>query len=264
MSAKIPVIHLNVTEPKDAYHVDLLKFLFKNSAKYQLEPNSGPVVESRQEVELQTGALSIAAFAAGSRIEDILMPIRIPILKGLLGHRLLIIRDGEQARFSKIRNFDDLVRFKAGQGQMWSDTQILLSAGIPTVSELKYNNLFYMLEGSRFDYFPRGIHEPFSEIASRRELNLAVEPEIMLVYPLPLYLFVGKQNAELGRDTERMLEATIADGSFDEFFFNHPLIKDVLQKANIKQRRIIRIDNPHLTAQTPLDRKELWFDVNTL
>ncbi|AWB67147.1 diguanylate cyclase [Saccharobesus litoralis] len=263
-NAKTPIIYLNVDEPKDKYHTDLLKFLFKDSTKYELVPNSGPLTESRQHAELNSGELTVAAFAAGVDIEQRLLPIRIPILKGLLGHRIFIIRDGEQHRFSGIGSFSDLTRFKAGQGKFWSDTKILLSAGIPTVATNKYNNLFYMLEGGRFDYFPRAVHEPFSEISSRRELNLAVEPDIMLVYPLPLYLFVGQQNTELAQDIHTLLETAIADGSFDEFFFSYPLIVELLKKANLKNRKVFRVDNPHLPAETPLQRKEFWLDINKI
>ena len=86
----------------------------------------------------------------------------------------------------------------------------------------------------------------------------------MLVYPLPLYLFVGQRNPELARDITAELERTISDGSFDHFFFNHPLVRDVLRKAHVKDRRIFKIDNPHLSTETPLERAELWLDINKI
>ncbi|AWB65565.1 diguanylate cyclase [Saccharobesus litoralis] len=262
--AKQALIYLNVAEPKDQYQVDLIQFLFKDSTKYDLQVAAHKMLESRQEAELQNGGLSVAAFAAGKDIEQRLQPVRIPILKGLLGHRIFIIRDGEQDKFSKVNDFASLQDLKAGQGKLWTDTQVLRSAGIPTVVTNKYPNLFYMLEGGRFDYFPRAVHEPFSEVASRQDLNLVVEPDLMLVYPLPLYLFVGKNNTELATDIRVQLERTIADGSFDDFFFSHPLVRDVLKKAHVKDRRVFKIDNPHLSAETPLQRPELWLDINKI
>ena len=52
----------------------------------------------------------------------------------------------------------------------------------------------------------------------------------------------------------------IADGSYQELFFNHPDIKDALDKANLPNRRVINLVNPGLTSKTPLNRPELLFD----
>lgn len=257
------ITYMRAEAEKDQYHIDLLKFLYKDSDD-QLVEYSTDLTYGRQMVEIESGALSVAAFATGIDIEKRLQPIRIPILRGLLGHRIFIIKDGDQHRFENIQNIEQLKHLKAGQGKFWSDTEVLKSAGIETIANLKYNGLFYMLEGGRFDYFPRGVHEPFSEIASVPELNLAVEPKLMLVYPLALYLFVSKDNQALATDIENKLEKAIADGSFDDFFYNHPLIQDVLKNVHIKQRRIFRINNPHLPPQTPLDREELWLNVDDI
>ncbi|WAJ71765.1 hypothetical protein [Catenovulum adriaticum] len=103
--------------------------MLKDHPNYSLKANDGPITESRQEADQQSGALTIAAFEADKDIEERLTPIRIPILKGLLGHRIFIIREGEQKRFSRINSFNDLLKLKAGQGKLWSDTQILKSSG---------------------------------------------------------------------------------------------------------------------------------------
>lgn len=44
-----------------------------------------------------------------------------------------------------------------------------------------------MLDGGRFAAYPRGVHEPWSEIAGRPELELAVEKKLMLAYKMPMY-----------------------------------------------------------------------------
>jgi hypothetical protein len=117
------------------------------------------------------------------------------------------------------------------------------------------------VEGGRFDAFSRGVHEPFGELASRPELkDLTVEKHLMLVYRMPFYLLVAKENKALARDLEEGLNLAIADGSFDKTFFNDPAVKDVLAKADMKNRRAFYLDNPTLSKETPLDRKELWYD----
>lgn len=51
------------------------------------------------------------------------------------------------------------------------------------------------------------------------------------------------------------------NGSYDEFFLKHPMVRDALEKSNVQGRRVIRIQNPHLPADTPVDRKEFWLDL---
>ena len=47
-----------------------------------------------------------------------------------------------------------------------------------------------MVDGDRFDAFPRGVNEPFGELAQRPDLpDLKVEDTILLVYRMPfIYL----------------------------------------------------------------------------
>jgi hypothetical protein len=51
----------------------------------------------------------------------------------------------------------------------------------------------------------------------------------------------------------------IEDGSFDRFFYNHPDIKNVLTRADLKNRRIFELKNPVLPKDTPLNDKRLWY-----
>lgn len=258
------IVFLQADEAKDKYHIDLIKFLYKDDPNYSLRPYRGEISYGRQKSEIEAGNLTVAAFATDKKIEQQLQPIRIPILKGLLGHRIFIIRDGEQSKFANINSFSDLLRYKAGQGRTWADTAVLETSGLNTITAVKYHNLFLMLEGGRFDFFPRGVHEPFSEVATRPELNLVVEPKLMMVYPLALYLFVAKDNQELAKDMTMKLEKSIDSGEFDEFFYSHPLIIDVLKKVNIKQRRVFRVDNPHMSAATPLDEPKYWLNIEDI
>jgi hypothetical protein len=196
--------------------------------------------------------------------DERLQAVRIPVLKGLLGHRIFLIRERDKARFATIKTFEDLLQFEAGQGRFWGDTQILKSADIPTVTTIKYKNLFPMLEGGRFDYFPRALHEPFIEAENHKHLGLIVDSNVMLVYPYAMYFYVNKNNKRLHDFLYRGFEMAIEDGSYDELFFSNSMIQDVLTKANIAQRTVFRVGNPHLHPDTPLDRAEFWLDINNL
>ncbi|MDG3086022.1 diguanylate cyclase [Vibrio hannami] len=220
--------------------------------------------EARNISEVEAGNLDVMWAGAAQEKDERLMAVRIPILKGMLGHRIFIIRNGDQYRFDNINSLNDLKTLNAGQGTFWGDTRVLKAAGIPTLTTIKYPNLFKMLEGERFDYFPRAVHEPWPEVASRPELNLTVEKNLMLIYPFAMFFYVNKSDHELYDKIYRGFEMAIKDGSFDELFFNNPSIKDVLEKANMGGRKIFRIDNPYMHPDTPFDRKEFWLDISQL
>ncbi|MBW8189409.1 diguanylate cyclase [Neiella marina] len=250
--------------PKDKYQVELVKFLLsKIDHNYDFVPTEAKsMVISRQISEIQSGNLSFAAISTNEQLERDLRPIRIPVLKGMLGHRVFIIRNGDQNRFNNIQSLSQLKQLTAGQGRFWGSTPIFEKAGIPMVKPTKYASLFYMLEGGRFDYFPRAIHEPYTEVASRPELNLTVEPNLLMVYPSAMYLFTSKENEALAQDLERAFDIAIADGSFDDWFYSHPLIENALAKVRLAERTVINVANPMLPASAPVDRKELWLDVD--
>lgn len=87
--------------------------------------------------------------------------------------------------------------------------------------------------------------------------GLELEPELAIRYPAAFYFFVNKSNITLARLLTDGLEKAIADGSFDQLFNNH--FEDHLRKADFDGRKVFELENPLLTEQTPVDRKELWY-----
>jgi hypothetical protein len=72
--------------------------------------------------------------------------------------------------------------------------------------------------------------------------------------------FFTRRDAEgeaLAKRLEAGLEAMVADGSLQALFMTYkgPLIK----RSGLARRRLFRIPNPGLPAQTPLARSELWY-----
>lgn len=259
------IIRLN--EPTDGngrYAVQMLNLaLSRIDTKYKLEMRDGTgETQGRTLNDVATGKLDILWTATDAELEETLLPIRIPLYKGLLGHRIFIIRKGDQARFDRVRTFEDLKQFKFGQGTTWADTKILEANGLTVVKTMKYEGLFFMLDGERFDAYPRGVQEPWQELITYSKLPLAVENKIMVVYQMPFYLFTSKDNKKLAADLERGFNIAIADGGFDEIFYNSPVVQSVADNAGIDERMIFRIKNPTMSKETPIDRPELWLDIN--
>jgi hypothetical protein len=255
------------SDPNAAYSIKMLKLAIAHSDNpdYQVEVIKEDLTQARVNEEVRSGGLLDLCWASSdAQIESQLRPIRIPLFKGLLGYRIFIINKNNQARFDKVHTMDDLKKLTIGQGRTWADGRILEANGFKVIKTNKYPSLFYMVEGGRFDGFPRGVHEPFSELDARPTMELAVEKNLMVYYQMPFYLFVSPDNQALAKDLETGFERAIANGEFDKVFYGDKAIQDVMQKANMKSRKVFKLDNPLLSKETPIDRKELWFDPQTL
>ena len=125
--------------------------------------------------------------------EKKLTPIRIPLYKGLIGSRLLLINTKDKSKFRDIHSKKDLLQFYAGQGHDWPDTYILKNNDLPVVTSANYEGLFGMLLLDRFDYFPRSIIEIWDEAQAHISDEIIVEPNLIIQYPTASYFFVNKK-----------------------------------------------------------------------
>jgi hypothetical protein len=250
----------------DRYSLKMLDLALSHiDTPYKVQQDTGEQrTQGRYVDDVISGKVDVMWAATDQDIENKLQPVRIPLLKGLLGHRIFLIHKDDQVKFDQVKTFADLQRLRLGQGTTWADTKILEANKLTVVKTNKYPSLLHMLDGGRFDAFPRGVQEPWSEVNSVPGLELEVEKKIMLVYKMPFYFFVSKNNQKLAKDLELGLNRAIADGSFNEAFFNDPAIRSAVEKADLKDRLVFQLENPQLPKETPVDRPELWLDLHHL
>ena len=199
--------------------------------------------------------------ATSEEREEQFQALYFPVYRGLMGMRLSIIRQDNIDDFSRINTLSDLTKIKAGQGTGWTNGKILAKNGISVVETRKTKNLFYMLEGGRFSFFPRGIiYDPWKDVESYPDLNLAVDPKILIQYELPMYFFVNKANTALEKKLTKAFNEIVANGEFFKLFFADPEIRKAFELSDIRNRHLIKLTNPFLTNKTPISRKELWFN----
>lgn len=247
------------------YAIKMLKLaLSKSGANYEVDVRNDTLTSQRLHQELLDGTLDIHWTATNRKLEESVLPVRVPLYKGLLGYRVLLINKDNIGMFSGVESLQDLKRHTFGQGRGWTDATILESNGLSVVQTAKYESLFHMVDGGRFDAFPRGVHEPWGEIEQRPDLDLTVDTNILLVYRMPYYLFVSPHRPELARDIELGFRKAIDDGSFDQVFFADSTVQMALTKANIKGRKIFNLQNPDLPKETPLDDRALWLNIDRL
>lgn len=251
-------------DQRNGYFLALLSLALEETRKdygdYQLVPVYGLTSQARSISQLSRGLdLDLLWTMTSSAREQQLLPVRIPLLKGLMGYRLLIIRQQDAKKFTAIKTLAQLRQKVAGQGHDWPDVDILRANGIKVVTSVEYESLFKLLESRRFDFMPRGINEPFVELAARPQLGLMVEPHLALYYPAAEYFFVNKDNQTLAARLHEGLSRALQDGRFDELFFHYPANAEAFAKAQLNKRTLIVLKNPLLPKATPLDQKELWF-----
>lgn len=259
-------LHSDGIDP-EAYALALLTAaLERTPGRYQLQPTPEPMAQSRALLAIEHDSKSVQVMwtMTTREREARLLPVRIPIYRGLIGWRVLLQRSADVERLATVENLDELKRFSFGQRHDWPDTAILRANGLKVVTSQHYHGLFQMLAAGRFDLFPREVVVAWQEQARALEdgLALSIDNHLLLHYPTAFYFFTSRNRAELAADIERGLEAMIADGSFQRLFEQYH--GDTLRQANLHQRRIIELHNPDLPPATPFARKALWFQPKEL
>lgn len=253
----------NAQDQRYDYMLKLLRLILERTrdshGAYHLEP-ALPMTQNRIILELERGNIDVAQLPISASANKRLYAIRIPIRKGMLGWRLLLIRRQDQHKFAEIASIEDLKRFRAGFVSQWGDLGILEANVGKVVTHNDYEQLFLMLMAGRFDYLHRGLHEPWDEVSIRKETHpdLHLEETLCLHYPIANYLYVGRGNLALAERLEAGFNRIISDGAFDRLFAK--AYGEVIKRANMAARRLIEFQSPFLPADTPLDVKRYWLD----
>ncbi len=224
---------------------------------YRVERHPVRMLQGRALVRLQNGdGIDVVSTMTSAEREAGFLPIRIPLDKGLIGWRLLLLNKTQAASMKPLRSIDDLKLLTAGQGSDWPDTPILRANGLNVYGTSNYEALFSMLESGRIDYFPRAVTEIWTELELYQG-RLVVEPSVVLHYPTAIYFFVRKGNTQLAADISAGLEKMIADGAFEKIFQEY--YGEMIRKSALKERRVLELKNPLMPKTLPLARKNLWF-----
>jgi hypothetical protein len=259
--------------PRDlryVYHWEILKTALERTKNrygpYRMIP-SETMTERRQIVELEQaiGNLTVMYRDATNEQERELIPIRIPVDKNLVGYRIFLIRKEDQPRLSAVKTIDDLRRFTIGLGSQWLDVDLFTANKFRIVTGSSYDGLFEMLIHRRFDLLSRGANEILDEYEQRKSNmpDLHIEETLLVMYPAPMYFWFSKtpEGKRLAARAEAGMRSMIEDGTYDRIFFKH--FRSAIERLNLRKRRIIRLKNPFLTPETPLNDMRLWFDPRT-
>ncbi|MFM4849694.1 hypothetical protein ACEUDG_13505 [Aeromonas rivipollensis] len=249
LTVKVPSRPINDLDSE--YQLKLLELALDRAGQpYKLERVDLNLNQFTLQQELRKGkTINVFWMGTSSALESALIPVPIPLFRGLEGLRLSFIHSDAQEKFNQVNTLADLKLLKAAQGVGWADNKILEQAGIATYAG-RYSNLFRLInDGDKLDFFPRGLVEIFAE---RRELaaqypNLAIEQHLLIRYPFAEFFFVSPEAPKLAKALQTGLERAYADGSFMKFFHENPRIREALASANLEQRVTISLPNPDMT-----------------
>ena len=264
------VIPANPSEndTRGSYYIELLeKVLDVTSEEYgpfEISMSSTRRVQERvmQNMTSEKGDVTLTFSGATKKRDQTLLPVRIPLAKGMLGFRIFIMKKDRVADFRAIGNLQELKTQFACQGKGWPDTMILRNAGLPVLDSPYYDGLFKMLDRGRCDYFPRAVHEPFLELAAREDIypNLTVSEDWLVYYPFPTYFYLRKSEAKLAERVEKGLKTMIENGDLEKHIKTHPATGPAYQLIRQNSwRHVAILENPYLHSETPLQDKTLWF-----
>ncbi|WP_317898095.1 substrate-binding periplasmic protein [Aurantibacillus circumpalustris] len=249
------------------YHWEILKTaLEKTKKKYGLYKMTRAkfMTERRQLHEIKKGSKEINIMYLGTtqELERDLLPIRIPVDKNLGGYCVMLIRKEDQEKINRIKTLEDFRKLSIGLGYGWIDVSILEHNKFNVVTGSSYEGLFKMLANKRFDVFSRSAVEIIDEfnLRSKEFKNLKIEDSLLLYYPLPMYFWFSKneKGLKLKKRAEEGMRMMIKDGSYDSIFNRYHGKKT--QILNLRKRKIFKVENPFLVAETPFSDLSLWYN----
>ncbi|GAB2924267.1 hypothetical protein [Rheinheimera gaetbuli] len=249
----------HVEDPRSVYPLALLEMaLARSGRQYQLQSSAEPMSKSRSMIFLKENTeLDVLWTMTSVERELDLRPIRIPIFRGLSGYRVMLIPAAQQHKFASTVPSTSIKRLVYAQGHDWVDSKILQLNGFKVVGAAHYDNLFLLLEKQRVDAVPRNALEIADEALMLASRGIVIEQNWLLHYPTASYFFVNPANEQLAMDLEKGLLKMLNDGSFErlfqQFFAGH------LAELNLPKRQLIKLKNPLLPAQTPIQDHRLWY-----
>lgn len=206
--------------------------------------------------ELQAGGLDVIWSMTDADREQRLLPVRVPIDRGLLGWRVLLVRASERAQWARPLSLAQLAAHRAGQGLHWPDVDVLRANGLAVETVVRADQLLPMLRAGRIDYYPRSVLEVQDELALPAAAGLRIAEGSWLHYPAASYFFLRPGLEALAAALQDSLDEMVDDGSLAAFFEQR--LGPLLARLPLRADTALALRNPLLPAATPLRRAAYW------
>ncbi|EKF9986819.1 transporter substrate-binding domain-containing protein [Vibrio cholerae] len=170
------------------------------------------------------------------------------ICGGILGCRVLVVRRGEQDQFAQL-SLSELQQRIAGIPGTWADAELLRQNGFQVLEQGTLAQQFLLLQEGLCDFIPLGINEAQSllDAHSHETPRLAIEPSLMLYYPLPIVFYIDPEQPQLEEVIKKGLLLIDHNGELERLYQKH--YGESVLRMNPKQRKVIPIVNKQLSDE---------------
>ena len=259
--AQVPDLKVSFAAPSYEYTLfaQAMDATVDEYGPYRLVGHNLKLTEDRAVALLNSGRIDVVTLVLTPERETKILPIRVDLTRGLQGYRLFLIRKQDQSRFDTVTTLDDLrTRFMAGFGNQWGDFRALQTNKLPTVAVTDPTTLYSMLQGQRFDYFPRGVNEVWDNLAAHRAEapDMVIERRLALYYPMIQCYEVAPTNIALATRIQKGLDILIVNGGMKKLFLQ--FYRQAIDQAALGNRKVFDLVNPELPTQGPTVDRTWW------
>ena len=232
------------------YHVSVLQAALNATPEFgttSIAPHPHPMSQSRQLASLVKGDADVMWSVTNQTREQKLIPIKLPLLKGFSGHRVLVISPERQSDFHPQLDVNKLKSMTLVQGVDWPDLDILEHNGFTVSGEdwsLWFQSMYFMVEKNLVDGFPRNVIEVHRDLARHSDKAIALEKNHILQYPSYEYFFVSPQNTALAKRLRVGLIRLLENGELSALFEAQEGHKRAASIVNSPSRTTHTLKNP--------------------
>lgn len=245
---------------RQEYYIDLLQLAlsYPCGRRFELQASNLDLPKARafDLMNAHQGIDVMYGSASRDRME-LSRAVPFPIMRGLMGLRVALVSKEGKHKLQHVYSLSALANLRVGQFTTWSDTAVLRANDFNLEAGSDLDGLYQMLARGRIDYFPRSVLEVQQNQQQYAQLNLEIDPHIVLYYPTAVYFYVAKDNKKLADALLCGLEKAQQDGQLNTLF--HQYYGGLLQQLQIDKRRVFTLKNPLLPDNVPLQRPELWY-----
>ncbi len=246
----------NKTASRQDYERDILAAALTateqkfGASKIEESRTDYPLAEDEASVFRSKGFDIFGTVAGNQKLaqeQKILIPS--PLMKGILGYRILIIRKADAQKFAALKTAAELKKLRMGIPSTWADAGLFRHNGYPVEEKGSFDDLFSRLENNEFDYVTFGANEVTGVFAERaaKSGKLIIEPSLLVYYPFPLVFYVNPQQPALAERVTAGLKAINTNGELDKIFNRY--YGDLLGPLQLTTRTRITLENPILPKE---------------
>lgn len=249
------------------YHVAVLNAVFKATKEYgdiTLVPHPQPMTQSRQMLSLLKGEADVMWSVTNQAREQKLIPIKLPLLKGFAGFRVLVINPSRQSELTEDADSRTLKNLTMVQGTDWPDMDVLTANGYRVEGEdwsSWFGSMYSMVSRNLVDAFPRNIIEVHRDLERHKDKHVSLEQFHLLKYPNYEYFFVSPDNPALANRLRLGLIRILDDGELERIFDSFEGHRKAEILADAESRKIHELGNPTIPYKLDYARWDKYKDL---